>query len=132
MGETKIIAEQHSSKTVTVNVKNIERNEAFRESTSAKMLELIVNPTEKCNFRCVYCYEKFELGNMKPDVVMGVKNLILNRSTDLAFLKISWFGGEPMLGYNGVMDIMEYSGSLCKFNGDGATLKCPLAAPEIA
>ena len=25
-------------------------------------LQLIVNPTERCNLRCAYCYETFALG----------------------------------------------------------------------
>jgi len=32
--------------------------QAHQTSTS-KSLQLIVFPTEKCNFRCVYCYEDF-------------------------------------------------------------------------
>jgi len=29
-----------------------------------KSLELILYPTEQCNFRCTYCYEDFLIGRM--------------------------------------------------------------------
>ncbi len=82
-----------------------------------KSLKLIILPTEECNFRCKYCYENFEIGKMNPEVVMGIKNLIKNRSDDLEFLYLDWFGGEPLLAFDIIRDIMEYSISLSeKYN----------------
>lgn len=60
-------------------------------------LHLILLPTEKCNFRCTYCYEDFSIGRMDPAVVQGVKRLIDRRVDGLCSLTISWFGGEPLL-----------------------------------
>ena len=34
---------------------------------SPRIQELILLPTEKCNFRCTYCYEDFELGKMSEE-----------------------------------------------------------------
>src|SRR5688572_26691637 len=31
---------------------------------AARSLQLILMPTEECNFRCVYCYESFARGTM--------------------------------------------------------------------
>ena len=64
---------------------------------SAKRLELIILPTEKCNFRCSYCYETFAIGRMQLAVQEAVCRLIASRD-DLDQLEISWFGGEPLLG----------------------------------
>jgi len=36
-------------------------------------LQLILLPTEQCNFRCTYCYEDFAIGRMSDAVVAGVK-----------------------------------------------------------
>ena len=36
---------------------------------SNRRLELIVMPTEQCNFRCIYCYEDFRMGRMNSDTV---------------------------------------------------------------
>jgi uncharacterized protein len=76
-------------------------------------LELIILPTEKCNFRCVYCYEDFSIGKMKPHIVTGIKNLIKNRlDQGLKELRISWFGGEPLLAKNVVLEISEFATDL--------------------
>ncbi len=77
-----------------------------------KYLRLDILPTEECNFRCVYCYENFKIKTMDNDTISGIKNLILIRSKTLKILEINWFGGEPMLGYNVIKDIMEYSKEL--------------------
>lgn len=71
-------------------------------------LGLTILPTEQCNFRCVYCYETFERGAMQQEVVLGIKNLIKKRGP-LKQLHISWFGGEPLLAKDTVIDIQEYA-----------------------
>ncbi len=98
---------------VGVDNRQIENNLLIQEHSSIRFLNLVINPTEKCNFRCVYCPEKFLLGRMKPEVVDGVKNLIYNRSDDLRKLGISWFGGEPTLAMGVVLDIMQHANRIC-------------------
>ncbi len=71
-------------------------------------LQLILLPTEGCNFRCTYCYEDFKLGRMDRAVVDGIKALIRNRAADLHTLEIGWFGGEPLIAKDIVCDISEY------------------------
>lgn len=84
---------------------------------SDRHLNLIILPTEKCNFRCRYCYETFEVGRMSGSVVSGVKRLISNRVSDLDSLVISWFGGEPMLGLDIVEDVSSHvQAEIDKFN----------------
>jgi molybdenum cofactor biosynthesis enzyme MoaA len=70
-------------------------------------LHLIVMPTEKCNFRCVYCYEDFAIGRMKRPVIDGVKALIRRRVASLSPLEIQWFGGEPTLAHDIVCEVMN-------------------------
>lgn len=89
---------------------------SIAESLSPKSLELIILPTEKCNFRCTYCYEDFSIGKMKPSVVNGIKNLIFNRVPHLKSLSLSWFGGEPLLAKDIILDITKYARDLCKEN----------------
>ncbi len=75
---------------------------------SNNVLDLIILPTEGCNFRCDYCYENFEIGRMKSEIVESIKKLILNRIKDLEYLSLSWFGGEPLLASDIIIDIMSY------------------------
>ena len=76
---------------------------------SSRLLELILLPTEQCNFRCTYCYEDFSIGKMKRDVIDGVKSLISKRANDLDILKLSWFGGEPLAAREIVYEISEHA-----------------------
>lgn len=77
---------------------------------SPRKLDLTLLSTEKCNFRCVYCYEEFELGAMPPHVVEGVCNLITRRAeAGLEDLSLSWFGGEPLIALKVVRAICQHS-----------------------
>jgi uncharacterized protein len=58
---------------------------------SSGTLGLNILPTEKCNFRCVYCYENFPNIRMLPSVAQSVKKLLHKRSGDLTNLSIGWF-----------------------------------------
>ena len=81
---------------------------------AADVLSLILMPTEKCNFRCTYCYEDFVQGRMGRPVVEGVKALIAGRAPGLSVLRIEWFGGEPLLELSIVEEIQAHVGRLQK------------------
>ena len=87
-----------------------------------KHLELTVMPTERCNFRCVYCYEDFTIGRMKPWVREGIKQLISKRVErhGLDYMELSWFGGEPLLAKDVVFDIAAHAASLRQAGGISA------------
>lgn len=87
------------------------RSRIVAEALTAEKLELILLPTEQCNFRCTYCYEDFAIGKMRPPVISGVKNLIAARAPGLAHLHLSWFGGEPLAAYDVVKDISQFARS---------------------
>jgi uncharacterized protein len=93
------------------------RRNILYDALSQDKLELILFPTEKCNFRCTYCYEDFAIGRMPPAVVTGIKNLIEARSTDLKTLHLSWFGGEPLVAYDIVRDISAHAKRLSDERG---------------
>lgn len=68
-------------------------------------LELILLASEDCNFRCTYCYEKFRNGTMLPEVRQGVKALVADRAPRLKQLRVSWFGGEPLYGWEALEEL---------------------------
>jgi uncharacterized protein len=80
--------------------------------SSNKHFQLIIMPTEQCNFRCTYCYEDYEAGWMKPETISAIKQLIDRRVSDLETLSLSWFGGEPLLAKHTVFDISRYAFNL--------------------
>ncbi|MEG3790571.1 radical SAM protein [Lysobacter sp. CCNWLW3] len=78
-------------------------------SLDSRIFELILLPTEKCNFRCTYCYEDFSLGKMSASVRKGIKNLIQTRADSIRLLRLSWFGGEPLLATDVILDIAQFA-----------------------
>lgn len=82
---------------------------AFGQSQHrSDLFELIVMSSEDCNFRCVYCYEKFARGTMRPEVRQGIKKLLERRLPSLRALNIGWFGGEPLYGLAAVEDLAPF------------------------
>jgi uncharacterized protein len=95
---------------------------------SPNHLNLIILPTEACNFRCTYCYETFENKKMPRHVVAGIKSLIDRRGEELDQLEISWFGGEPLLALDVITDISKHALDAAKAEGftfhSGMTTNC--------
>jgi len=82
-------------------------------SLSNEIYNLILFPTEQCNFRCVYCYEDFEVGNMPNWLVDSIKIHLESKIKKLKRLDLSWFGGEPLVAKKIVLDIARYAYDLC-------------------
>jgi uncharacterized protein len=73
------------------------------------VFQLIILPTEQCNFRCTYCYEDFAVNAMRREVVDGLLNLISARADGSCDLYLSWFGGEPLLAAGTVMEVTRHA-----------------------
>ena len=85
-----------------------DRAAIYARTLDRQALHLIILPTEKCNFRCTYCYEDFLIGNMKRELIDGIKNLLMARVEDVSAFSISWFGGEPLLTLNSIIEINHH------------------------
>ena len=101
-----IVKEQREIQNIIVN-KVIDNN-------SDKYLQLTLLPAQMaCNFACTYCYEdreqKSRMGDSQKDIILKYIQNIKN----LEYLQIEWFGGEPMLNLDFILDfskaIQEYS-----------------------
>ncbi len=86
-------------------------------SFSSKYFHLILLPTEQCNFRCTYCYEKFDKGRMSDQLQVSIERLMERRSLDISSLSISWFGGEPLVATDIVLRISRYANHLSQLRG---------------
>jgi uncharacterized protein len=94
----------------------ISQSEQLRHFSSS-YLNLIILPTEACNFRCTYCYETFENRKMPRSVVTGIKSLIDRRGAELDELEISWFGGEPLLALDVITEISNHALHVARTEG---------------
>lgn len=72
-------------------------------------LELILFPTEKCNFRCTYCYEDYKAGRMSEETARAVQRFIDRSADHLRHLQLTWFGGEPLLAMPVIESITEHT-----------------------
>ncbi|MCR5255492.1 MAG: SPASM domain-containing protein [Acetatifactor sp.] len=71
-------------------------------------LRIIIFAHGDCNFRCKYCYENFSPKSIN-DKIESICNFIINKASEKHFeeINISWFGGEPLLGYREIIEISE-------------------------
>jgi len=60
---------------------------------------LILNPTQECNFRCWYCYERHPVGHMSAITIERIKQFVnwLVEKRKIKGFNLGWFGGEPLL-----------------------------------
>lgn len=79
-------------------------------------LRLIILAHQNCNFRCTYCYEKFEKNGMNTQVEANIIQFVENELSQrkIKTLIVSWFGGEPMLGLSSIKNLSEKIIELCK------------------
>jgi uncharacterized protein len=82
------------------------------EALDVRSLHLILLPTERCNFRCTYCYEHFDVGQMSRQVIDAVLAFLDRRASSLERLEIGWFGGEPLLAKPVVYEISSHASDL--------------------
>jgi uncharacterized protein len=78
---------------------------AIAAAIDPTLLNLFVLPTEQCNLRCTYCYEKFSSGRMPLAIQDSVVKLVNRRAPDLTRLHVNWFGGEPLLASDIVLGL---------------------------
>lgn len=88
-----------------------------QENHRSDRLELILLPSEDCNFRCTYCYEDFKRGTMRPDVREGVRRLVESRLHGLRSLNVSWFGGEPLYGMEAIDELAPFFAETAERHG---------------
>ena len=81
-----------------------------------RMLELIILPTEQCDCRCIYCAQEFKVQKMLPQTVGGIKRLLENRIPELDKFTVQWFGGEPLLASDIIIDVMQHIQNLKSAN----------------
>lgn len=78
---------------------------------------LTIAPTLGCNFRCPYCFEKWNNypdGNMSTEVQDRIIELIETKVPERGNLAICWYGGEPLLGMDIIVRLQSRINRLCE------------------
>lgn len=70
---------------------------SYLKAVNNKYLHLVINPTDACNFQCIYCYESDSKCSMSEETQNAIISYVKKQIQNYDGLRISWFGGEPLL-----------------------------------
>lgn len=79
---------------------------------------VMILPTYQCNLRCWYCVQDHAAEWLDADMCRRVRSLIERgvNQPGIRRLQISWFGGEPLLAYDQVLELTRFAQSLARRN----------------
>lgn len=92
----------------------------FSEQRDSNRYKLMILPTYDCNMRCWYCVQKHSEMKLTPQDVKRIKRHIkyyLTKEKNIDHFQLSWFGGEPLLAFDIIIDISSYAQKVCKEHG---------------
>jgi uncharacterized protein len=69
------------------------------------VLGLTIMPTSRCNLSCKYCYEKKYDNTMDEKTKDYLLKFAEERMVLAKYLDITWYGGEPLLELNTIVDL---------------------------
>ncbi len=84
---------------------------------ASKSRHLVIMPTEACNLRCTYCYQTFSKGAMSRETIEGLKACVQGLAPRADRLAVSWFGGEPLLAYEAIVELSDSFMKSCEVSG---------------
>ncbi len=76
---------------------------------------LTIAPTLACNFNCPYCYQEKQSKTMTAQMAKRLKKFVDHIISDMRprYLSVSWYGGEPLLVKNLLMELQTYFHQQC-------------------
>lgn len=83
------------------------------ESEPIPVQNIALFVTQQCNFRCVYCYGDGGRygtgGEMRIETARKAVDWFIEQSQRMKKLHISFFGGEPLLNFSLIKDVVQYA-----------------------
>lgn len=76
-------------------------------------LDVIVMPNMNCNLSCVYCYESHRKSEMNEETTASLIAWLENMVPRFKVVLLSWFGGEPLLSYDRLVEVHRRVLDLC-------------------
>lgn len=98
---------------------NLMLNSVYTDIISEPMLNLTILTTEKCNFRCNYCFENnynHHTQEMSLEVEDAIVDFVRKNIGSVRGVDIGWFGGEPLMRMDIIRDISQKIIAICKEN----------------
>lgn len=106
----------HGQKLLINHHEFCEEIQGLREMMN-QSLHITMMPTEGCNFRCPYCYEDHAPNTMRRQVLDRIQEYITQQALKFERIHISWFGGEPTLCKDTVLETALLLQNLQKNHG---------------
>lgn len=82
----------------------------FRSATN-ELKSIILNISGSCNLRCAYCFARqngnFNFSNMSVEQGLKIIDFAVNKNTLVKTFDICFFGGEPMLMFKTMKELVE-------------------------
>ena len=78
----------------------LEARRARAHDPNVGSMSLTICPTVNCNFRCTYCYQHHVGRLMSADVQDQLIAFLNRQQPPVTSLFVTWFGGEPLLGFD--------------------------------
>ena len=95
---------------------NYAATEEEKETVPVSSIALFV--TQECNMDCIYCYgdggNYGSSGNMTSDTAKKAIDWLIEQSGKVKKLGISFFGGEPLMNFPLMKEVVEYAKKMAK------------------
>lgn len=91
----------------------------FRVLMREDEYHIMVLPTYQCNLRCWYCTQEHADLRINEKLIDSIYALVSKyaQRQDIRKIRLSWFGGEPLLEYNRVVSMTKLIRKLAEENG---------------
>ena len=89
----------------------------FSGRFSSNGFGITIAPTSNCNFRCPYCYEDHHAVSMTRDTLDRIEEYITAQAPRYKQVILAWFGGEPTLCKDTVLEVSNIVQNLQKQYG---------------
>ena len=89
-------------------------------SMNNKILTYVIAFSMNCNMKCQYCFQPDDIKNKEindntlANLINFVKEQLLKNKVE--FFLVTWFGGEPMLSYDKIIEFCNEIVPFCKEN----------------
>ena len=89
----------------------------LQENLDSKLNQITLELTERCNLRCKYClyaekrseYRNFGNIDMTYDIAIRAVDFLFKHSKDSPIIYVGFYGGEPLLRFDLVKDVTDYT-----------------------
>lgn len=111
-------------------------DEKMRQSRQPGVYSLMILPTYQCNLRCWYCIQNHQSVKISEKTVEKIKRRIAKKCHDsnINHIRLSWFGGEPLMEFESVRSLTEFASAKAKESGKSficdITTNATLLTPE--